>query len=368
MEPVSEIPGSCVFINAAVAAKFQIMKIEKKEGGSAPGHFVLCDVQADYAESLLRVLTERFRGIYRFHLFEDIEKASEFSHKVQVEVFVAAEEYGREERKKVAAVRRFLLCGTKGRSERSGEIPLFRYQPAERIMKVIRESEKRVQTREVPENGEREESREGKERGEAHRKKNLTETAVKGLIGIYSPVHRIGKTRFALRLGKQLSQKMPVLYLNLEGNAGGSFYFPENPGQDMGDLLYYMRQDGIDPGMKISTMAGQADGMDYIMPMGYEQDVKNVKKEEWLDILDTILDKCIYETVILDLGDCIDGLYDILRKCVKVYTLYIEEESALAKLEQYEDNLRASGYGDVLGRTVKRRVGRVRQSEGRQGG
>ena len=61
------------------------------------------------------------------------------------------------------------------------------------------------------------------------------------LIGVYSPVHRIGKTRFAIRMGKQLSQKFPVLYLNLEGNAGGNYYFPEDPGHDIGDLLYYMR-------------------------------------------------------------------------------------------------------------------------------
>ena len=46
-------------------------------------------------------------------------------------------------------------------------------------------------------------------------------------------------------------------------------------------------------------MAGQSDGMDYIMPMKYEQDIKTVKKEEWLDLLDIILEKCIYEAVIL---------------------------------------------------------------------
>ena len=49
-----------------------------------------------------------------------------------------------------------------------------------------------------------------------------------------------------------------------------------------------------------------------------------------------------------------------------MYTLYIDEETALAKMEQYEKNLRAAGYSDVLGKTVKRRVGRVRRTEGKQ--
>ena len=88
-----------------------------------------------------------------------------------------------------------------------------------------------------------------------------------------------------------------------------------------------------------------------------------VKREEWISLLDMILEKCIYEVVILDLGDCIDGLYDILRKCARVYTLYIEDGAAEAKMEQYEQNLRAAGYGDILSRTVKKKVRRTRISD-----
>lgn len=32
--------------------------------------------------------------------------------------------------------------------------------------------------------------------------------------------------------------------------------------------------------------------------------------------LDTIMDQCIYKAVILDLGDCVSGLYDILKNVV----------------------------------------------------
>lgn len=352
------------------------MQIEKKEGGRAPEHFVLCDVQTGYSENLLKIFTEKFQGNYRFHLFNDIGKAAEFSKKVSVDIFVAAEEFSREERRKIEAGKRFLLCGTRGRNTGSGEIPLFRYQPADKIMQEIRENEiregisngrvRKKKTQDQPPGEEEMRALDHPVRSSERRSRISPETSTKGLIGVYSPVGRIGKTRFAIHLARQLSQKMPVLYLNMEGNAGGSYYFPENPEQNLGDLIYYMRQDGIIPGMKISTMAGQSDGMDYIMPMEYEQDVKNVKKEEWMELLDTILEKCIYEAVILDLGDCIEGLYEILRKCEKVYTLYIDEGTALAKIEQYEKNLRASGYGDVLGRTVKRRVGRMRRSGEKQ--
>ena len=80
------------------------------------------------------------------------------------------------------------------------------------------------------------------------------------------------------------------------------------------------------------------------------------------ELIDIILEKCIYETIILDLGDSVDGLYDILRKCSRIYTLYIEEGAAEAKLIQYEENLRNAGYADVLSRTVKRRAGRAKNT------
>ena len=40
------------------------------------------------------------------------------------------------------------------------------------------------------------------------------------VLGVYSPVHRVGKTTFSLKLGKVLAEQENVLYLNLEAYAG----------------------------------------------------------------------------------------------------------------------------------------------------
>ena len=61
----------------------------------------------------------------------------------------------------------------------------------------------------------------------------------RGMIGIYSPVHRIGKTRFAMNLGQKLSEKAPVLYLNLEGYSGGGYYLPRKQIRIWGPYLLY---------------------------------------------------------------------------------------------------------------------------------
>ena len=127
-----------------------------------------------------------------------------------------------------------------------------------------------------------------------------------------------------------------------------------------------MKQERCDYGHKTSRMRGQIGRMDFIKPMENEQDLRSVRLEEWLALFDMILEKCIYDTVILDLGDCVDGLYEILRRCVKVYTPYIRDGISEAKLQQYEDNLRQTGYEDILSRTVKRvmKSGRAKERSG----
>jgi len=181
-------------------------------------------------------------------------------------------------------------------------------------------------------------------------------------IGIYSPVHRIGKTRFALRLGKQLSKTTSVLYLNLEDYCGNPESFPEKNEQTLEDLLYYMRQDNMNLGLKLSTMIGQIENLDYLAPIRHHQDLCSVQSSEWLELFNMLLEKSIYQVLILDLGDCIDGLYEVLKHCTKVYTPYLEEPTAKVKLAQYEEDLRSSGYGDILRHTVRRRIKSVRKT------
>ena len=79
-------------------------------------------------------------------------------------------------------------------------------------------------------------------------------------------------------------------------------------------------------------------------------------REEWLRLFEAILEKSIYEILLLDLGDSINGLYQILENCGRIYTPYIDEGIAKAKLDQYEKSLRISGHGEILSRTVKKRI------------
>lgn len=345
------------------------MSEEKRRNVS--GSFVVCDEQEDYIEHLFAILSEQLSGEYQFHLFHDPAKMLEFMGAEETEALLIGEKY-REKIDDLSKVQRiFVLTDIMKERAENNVIPIFRYQSASQILSQIKSGIK-IQDRRisVQKNG-RKRIRDEPEAVDLQDKTKSDDfrgsLQTRGLIGVYSPVHRIGKTRFAIRLGEKLSEQVPVLYINLEGYAGGGYYFPEETEYDLGDLIYCMKQERADHGLKISSMAGRLGGMDFIMPMENESDMRSVRGEEWISLFDQILEKCIYEVVILDLGDCIDGLYDILRNCSRVYTPYIRESAAMAKLEQYERNLRTTGYGDILSRTVKKQMQKKRHDTERAG-
>lgn len=308
-----------------IAAKFRIMTIEQRAVRGTAENFVICDTQKSYSENLFRRLSEKLSGYFQFHVFHDIENLKIAAKSMQVNILLIGEEYGKEDRDEIPARQKYLLIGEKIPNERSPtEIPFFRYQSVSSMLELLLQEKDQenseVQTHQIQLVSDRSQT---------------VKANVNGLIGIYSPVHRIGKTRFAMRMGRVLSESIPTLYLNLEGYSGLNYYLPEESGMNLGDLLYYMKQESINPVWKISTLISHMNGVDYIAPIRAEQDFREVTKEEWNQLLDLILEKSIYKVIILDLGDTVDGLYDLLGRCSKVYTPYIEEGAAKKKYQEY---------------------------------
>ena len=175
------------------------------------------------------------------------------------------------------------------------------------------------------------------------------------VIGIYSPIHRIGKTKFAIELGKEMAKGESVLYLSLEPFAKGS-YFEEGEEGDLSNLLYFGSQENQNLGLCISVMAGQLGKLDYIQPMLFMEDLFAVEGKRWKELITKILEQSIYQTIILDISDGVKDLFEILDFCDTVYTLYIEEPVAKEKLKQYTDNLIKTGYDSILEHTVQKKV------------
>lgn len=247
----------------------------------------------------------------------------------QVQVLLISDEVPYEKRKQIFAGRRIVLtrhhCKDLGKEER--ELP--KYQAADRmtaeILQVFQEEP------------------------------FLMPCAGRGkcrILGVYSPVQRIGKTTFALKLGRLLAEKEDVLYLNLETYAGMGGYFQDKEVQNLSHLLYYAKQDKDDIGVRIASMVRQMGKLDYIPPMKVWTDLKSVSTKEWEMLFRKLSTQSIYNTVILDIGDSIEGVFEMLQMCEWILFPYEEDVYAKAKMAQYRYMLNVLKLQELDRKTV----------------
>ena len=81
-----------------------------------------------------------------------------------------------------------------------------------------------------------------------------------------------------------------------------------------------------------------------------------VKAGEWQNLLQKIIETGGYDYIILDLSESVQGTFEMLRMCDRVYTIIRDDEQAKAKLTQYEELLQAYEYEEVLEKTTKKKL------------
>ncbi len=172
-------------------------------------------------------------------------------------------------------------------------------------------------------------------------------------IGNYSPVHRCMQTSFAITMSLMLARKHSTLYLNFEHYAGISELLPDMQTLDLADLLYFLNAQKDKFRLRLQTILKHKGALAYVPPVKSGQNLITVTPQEWLGLLERIEELEEYEYVVLDLGESMQGLFEILRMCRHVYTLTREDRIARGKLLQYEQVLALYEYGDVLGKTKR---------------
>lgn len=172
------------------------------------------------------------------------------------------------------------------------------------------------------------------------------------LFAVYSPAHRIGKTTFALKLGKLLAVQENVLYLNMETYAGFGGYFRDGDVQNLSHLLYYARQEKDDISVRVASMVKQMGQLDYIPPMKVWTDLKSVTLSEWKQFFQKLVEQCVYDIIILDIGDSLEDVFEVLNLCDYLFLLKSSDIYVKSKLEQYQYMLQALGRKELEKRTL----------------
>ncbi len=289
-------------------------------------NLVVCDKELRYAVGLSENISLRTEFALRVQVCTSMDSIMQFKQNRELHILIVDEEFTYEERKKMDAEQTFVLTREACRDLGEKEREIYKFQSADRILAEVFETYC----------GQR-------EKGLIKRKN----THKKRLFAVYSPIHRIGKTTFAVALGKELARTGRTLYLNLEEYADVGGRFIEAEGKNLSDLLYFLRQEEEDIALRMSTMIAHIGDLEYIPPVLLGADLREISLEEWQEFLTSILEETVYETVILDLGESIQGLLEILQFCDKVYMPVLEDGISRQKVQRFEEMLRQMGLSGI---------------------
>ncbi len=294
----------------------------------------ICDTEEGYAFRMAEYILEKVKLPYTLHLFTAVEELQKFAGREEIEILLIAESAWRmirEEFVRTQVAQMFVLQESEN-VEQDELCRIDKYQnPDQVVQKMLDVLAERNGCEEYPE---------------------ATDTAVK-LIGVYSPVKRCLQTSFALTLGQLLAKEHRTLYLNFERYSGLGELLRRDYQTDMLDVMYYFQSAREKLALRLPTMIQNAGGLDYIPPMQYALGIREVPGEQWLALCRDIAAIGEYEYMILDLDDGIDGLFDLLKNCRKIYTITRDDPFAMAKLRQYEQMLRLGELEEITEKTVK---------------
>ena len=295
--------------------------------------FAVCDTEMEYARNFMEYLNQKRNIPFEVHAFSSAEMFLEFAKNNETEILLISDKAMKEEIRRYP-IRQIIILSEGVHSPVLDQYPaVYKYQSSE---KVIRE----VMACYGVENG-------------VDTSPALLPKKEMRIIGIYSPVGRTQKTSFALTMGQILAKDRAVLYLNLESYSGFEQLLGEVWERNLSDLLYFLRQDNASIVHKLSGMIQSVQNLDFVPPALAPMDIQCTDVKEWLRLIDSIVSESAYEVLILDLGDCVQELYQILDVCTKVYVPVRGDSVSMAKLAQFENLLRMWDYESVLEKLQK---------------
>lgn len=171
-------------------------------------------------------------------------------------------------------------------------------------------------------------------------------------LGFYSPIHRCGQTTLALAVGQYLSCRHPTLYLNMESCVGFGELLPNYQCKDLADVMYYLRTDPGRFSLRMKTLVQRVEELFFLPPIRAGQNLLDITADDWMQLFAQIEMAGEYEYVVLDLGEMIQGLTEVLRLCSAVYTPVSRDGMGREKRNLYETVLQKSGGEDILRKTL----------------
>lgn len=299
---------------------------------------VLCDPEEEYAQLMTDYLNKQKDLPWELRTYTNVQELL-VSELETVALLVVAESAYVEEFQRFASTR-LIVLNESGLMRWENIIYVDKYQKAENVLRVLLETYMEIAGNPLP---------------------RLQKNCKTLFIGNYSPVHRSMQTSMALTLSQLLAKEHATLYLNFEHYAGHPELVADIQTHDMADLLYFLGAEKEKFRLRLQAMLRHIGKLDYIPPMKSGQNLLTVTPAEWMGFFQKIEELGEYEYVVLDLSESMQGLFQILRLCRKIFTVTREDRIAQSKLLQYEQLLSLCECEDVLEKTKRLSLSHIRR-------
>lgn len=272
----------------------------------------VCDSEKDY--SLQLSAYAQVCGNYPFHIqpFTSVRMLQDYMKRKEVDAVLLEESlYDPEQWKHYRGI--LFLLGN-GVGKENGPPRIFKYQSAgDLLTEIMAEYTGRMPRAEKP----------------VVKKRGME------VYGIYSPVGRCGKSSFALALALELSRTDPVLYLNLETWPALEGLCTLTGEWSLSDFLYYLRDREEGLLAQLQLMLVRLGTLELLRPAASPEDLAVVSAADWRHLLEQLRISSSYTAVVLDIGDSVQPVEELLALCSFVYIPVEEDPVSAAKLRRF---------------------------------
>lgn len=276
----------------------------------------ICDQDAEYTKQLVNYIAAKEKDSFEVTGFSDenlYRKNNEnFDLLLYEETFFQnKEEAGRAQK---------TICLSNGEisTEQENMRVLFKYQPADRILREIHAGI-------------------GKVAGSMDTKSIWR--GEKQIFAVYSPWNHRLRTPFALTAAEQLSAGKKVLYLNFSICNGFCKSMGLEPDVDMGDLFYLLREDEEALLAKLKSGIYPLGSYQIIPPPSNPEHYMEWRKGEVRHFLEILLEKTDFEVLVLDMGCVMNGFFEVLDLCGRIWILKEHRTSKDSGIEELRELL-----------------------------
>lgn len=287
----------------------------------------ICDMEKQYAIKLMEAFCEKKNFGFQVHAFSDVVELEQFAARTQIEILLITGRLMSESFNRFNIGKIILLSDGEVYEEFSDYESIYKYQSAEHILKEIlcycAEYARPVTGVHY-----------GRKEFEVH--------------GVYSPIGRCGKSALARALAGNFGKKKRTLLLDLQSFSARPEQLGEEELWDLADMIYFLRQGKKTFLYKLSSIVQSGGTYDYILPMKTPADLKSVTLAEWTELLEKLATDSDYQTIVLDFGSDVCGLFQLLGQCTRVYTPVLPDRDSKGKIRNFEMILRDENFEKVI--------------------